>query len=81
MPERASTPAEPIRIELTADERELLRHGLRQWGDPADLSDPMAVALGFASPADFSAAAGLDDGFTLRTLWGLQRRLPVLLSP
>ena len=50
MPERASTPAEPIRIELTADERELLRHGLGQWGGPAELSDPMAVAMGVACP-------------------------------
>ena len=125
MPEGGSTASEPIRVELTDDEREVLLQGLGQWGGPAELSDPMAVAMGFASRADFSAAAGhlsalleegaalsrvewrqvllateiafvsdvvgagwewqtvtgLDDDFTLRTLRGLQRRLPALLAP
>lgn len=57
MTERGSTTAEPIRVELTDDEREVLLQGLGQWGGPADLSDPMAVAMGFASRADFSVAA------------------------
>jgi len=53
----ASDAFESIRVELTDDERELLRQGLGQLGGPADLSDPMAVATGFASKADFFTAA------------------------
>ncbi|WP_209560580.1 hypothetical protein [Frigoribacterium sp. PvP032] len=73
MTERGSTTAEPIRVELTDDEREVLLQGLGQWGGPADLSDPMAVAMGFASRADFSVAAR-----RLSALLGRPRRRSVL---
>ncbi|GAB2983417.1 hypothetical protein [Frigoribacterium salinisoli] len=36
----------------------LLRQGLGQWGGPAALTDDLAVAMGFASAADFFATAG-----------------------
>lgn len=43
---------ELIAIELSEDERELLRCGLREWGGPAHCTDALAVAMGFASVAD-----------------------------
>lgn len=38
---------------ITDDEVDLLRAGLREWGGPASLTDSMAIAIGFASTADF----------------------------
>ena len=45
--------SEPVHFELSDEERTLLWRGLGQWGGPADLTDAMAVAMGFASTADF----------------------------
>lgn len=39
--------------ELTAVERSLLRTGLNEWGGPANLTDAMAIAMGFADAADY----------------------------
>lgn len=44
-------------LELTGDERDLLRAGLREWGGPARLTDSMAVAIGFRSATDFFVQA------------------------
>ena len=45
--------SEPVHFELSDDERTLLWQGLGQWGGPADLTDAMAVAMGFTSTAGF----------------------------
>lgn len=45
--------SEPVHFELSDEERKLLWQGLGQWGGPADLTDAMAVAMGFASTAGF----------------------------
>ena len=39
--------------ELSADERDLLREGLVQWGGPASLTEALAIAMGFAGVDDF----------------------------
>ncbi|WP_067549273.1 hypothetical protein [Nocardia crassostreae] len=41
-----------VAIELSNDEREVLRHGLGEWGGPAHCSDVLAVAMGFESVMD-----------------------------
>ncbi|MFI6866573.1 hypothetical protein [Nocardia sp. NPDC050406] len=41
-----------IAIELSEDEGEVLRCGLREWGGPARCSEALAVAMGFESVAD-----------------------------
>jgi hypothetical protein len=46
-----------VHVELTDYERRVLQQGLFQWGGPASLKDPMAIAMGFASKADFFAVA------------------------
>jgi hypothetical protein len=45
-------PNELIAVELSDDERYLLRCGLVEWGGPARCTEEMAVALGFAGVAD-----------------------------
>ena len=45
--------AEPIALELTADERRLLTAGLIEWGGPARCTDAFATAMGFADIEDF----------------------------
>lgn len=45
--------SEPVHFELSDQESTLLWQGLGHWGGPADLTDAMAVAIGFASTADF----------------------------
>lgn len=37
---------------LTADEIELLRRALLEWGGPARCSDPLAIGMGFANSRD-----------------------------
>lgn len=44
-------------IDLTDEERELLRRGLLEWGGPARCTEAMAVAIGFSSVTDL-----LDEG-------------------
>lgn len=39
-------------VELTVDEREVLRSGLQEWGGPARCSEELAVAMGFADVSD-----------------------------
>lgn len=41
-----------IAVELSDDEREILRRGLGEWGGPARSTEALAVAMGFASVAD-----------------------------
>lgn len=55
---------------MTDDEIDLLRFGLREWGGPANLTDALATALGFADADDFFARsrrirACLDQGTTM----------------
>jgi hypothetical protein len=45
------------KIDLTDEERELLRRGLLEWGGPARCTEAMAVAIGFSSVTDL-----LDEG-------------------
>jgi hypothetical protein len=61
---------ELIRVELSADERELLVMGLREWGGPTRATDELARAIGFpdvnALYSDAKRiAARLDDGAEL----------------
>jgi hypothetical protein len=46
-----------VHVELTDYERRVLQQGLFQWGGPARLKDPLAIAMGFANKADFFAVA------------------------
>lgn len=41
---------------MADDELDLLRAGLREWGGPAALTDPLARVLGFAGVDDFLVA-------------------------
>jgi hypothetical protein len=43
--------AEPIHVQLTADERAVLRAGLLDWGGPARPTDAFATAMGFTDAA------------------------------
>jgi hypothetical protein len=38
----------PLAINLTQDERDLLAHGLREWGGPTRATDLVARAIGFS---------------------------------
>jgi hypothetical protein len=42
---------------LTEDGRFLLRQGLAQWGGPCDMTDALAVALGYEDATHFSEEA------------------------
>jgi hypothetical protein len=111
---------ELIAIDLTDDERGVLRAGLVEWGGPARVTQDLARAMGFLDQADlfrqcdriiteleadrpllafdwartvlateivfasdlvgsgveWSITTGLSDEDTVRTLRGLQRKLP-----
>lgn len=65
-----SDPGEPdlVALQISTDEREVLRAGLREWGGPARCTEEFAVAMGFRSVQDLfdegrrigeSLAAGL----------------------
>jgi hypothetical protein len=41
-----------ISFDLTDDERDVLRAGLREWGGPARCTNELAIAMGFASIRD-----------------------------
>ncbi|KAA8882042.1 hypothetical protein F3087_38960 [Nocardia colli] len=41
-----------VAVDLSDDEREILRRGLGEWGGPARSTEALAVAMGFASVAD-----------------------------
>jgi len=41
-----------ISIDLSPEERDLLRQGLLEWGGPARCSEEMAIAIGFRSVAE-----------------------------
>ena len=43
---------ELIEYDLTAIERDVLRHGLVEWGGPAHCTEELAVAMGFSSISD-----------------------------
>jgi hypothetical protein len=46
------SPDDVIAIDLTADERAVLRAGLVEWGGPARVTEEFAVAMGFRDQAD-----------------------------
>ena len=46
-------PDQPVTVELTEAELDLLRAGLHTWGGPVTCSEEMAVAMGFGGLADF----------------------------
>src|SRR6266550_6299637 len=48
---------ELVSIALTPDERALLMRGLSEWGGPAQCSDELAIAMGFAGVQDLSSQA------------------------
>jgi hypothetical protein len=48
----------PVQVDLTKDERRVLENGLIEWGGPADCTNEMAVAMGFAGVEDLI----FDDG-------------------
>jgi hypothetical protein len=55
--ERANMPfvesaGEPISLELTDDERAVLRAGLVEWGGPARATQELAFAMGFRDQTD-----------------------------
>lgn len=43
---------EPVQLDLTDDERAVLRAGLAEWGGPARVTQELAVAMGFRDQAD-----------------------------
>jgi|SRR5580765_5960855 len=45
---------EPIHVELSPEERSVLRAGLLDWGGPANPTDDLAVAMGFTDAASLS---------------------------
>ena len=48
---RALSPEGKVHLDLTREQRELLRHGLSEWGGPASATNALAHALGFADRA------------------------------
>ncbi|WP_396599078.1 hypothetical protein [Frigoribacterium sp. R86507] len=54
---RGRADSDLVHVELTDYERRVLKQRLFQWGGPASLKDAMAIAMGFASKADFLAVA------------------------
>ena len=53
---------DPVAIDLTDDEREVLQRGLAEWGGPARCTDALASVMGFESKADL-----LDQGERLHS--------------
>jgi hypothetical protein len=49
---------EPIKIDLTPAEQDLLVQGLHQWGGPASPTDELARAMGFQSREDLWRGKG-----------------------
>jgi hypothetical protein len=49
---------EPIKIDLTPAEQDLLVQGLAQWGGPASPTDELARAIGFRSSQDLWQGEG-----------------------
>ncbi|WP_459545822.1 hypothetical protein [Nocardia sp. X0981] len=45
-------PDDLVAIELSEDEREVLRHGLGEWGGPAHCTEALAAAMDFRSVQD-----------------------------
>jgi len=62
---------EPIAVELTDEERLVLRWGLIEWGGPARATEEMAVALGFGGVRDL-----LDVGYRIADDIEARRSLP-----
>ncbi|WP_436533946.1 hypothetical protein [Actinoplanes sp. HUAS TT8] len=46
------TADEPVMVELDEDEREVLAHGLTEWGGPARCTEALAVAMDFGGIAE-----------------------------
>ena len=49
---------EPIKVDLTPAEQDLLVQGLAQWGGPASPTDALARAIGFQSSVDLWQGKG-----------------------
>ncbi len=45
---------DPLAVDLTEDERQVLRNGITEWGGPADCTEEFARAMGFDGLADFN---------------------------
>ncbi|WP_091100448.1 hypothetical protein [Micromonospora citrea] len=60
-----------VAVDLTSDERFLLRRGLAEWGGPAHATDDLARAMGFQDQAD------LHHGEGRRLIAALDRREPL----
>jgi hypothetical protein len=60
---------EPINVDLTPAEQDLLVQGLVQWGGPASPTDALARAIGFQGSADLCQGEGrsLRDALRLGT--------------
>jgi hypothetical protein len=43
---------DPVAIDLTDDEREVLQRGLAEWGGPTGCTDALASVMGFRDKAD-----------------------------
>ena len=56
--------AEPVHVQLNAEERAVLRAGLLDWGGPARPTDALAVAMGFT-----------DAGALPREAWALWKQI------
>ncbi|WP_297627024.1 hypothetical protein [Nocardia sp.] len=72
-----------IEIDLSDDERDVLRCGLSEWGGPARCSDALAVAMGVQSQKQgrSRAAAMRGIGVTLPIDLPHRRESAVLWSP
>jgi hypothetical protein len=47
-----------VAVDLTADERYVLRRGLGEWGGPAHATEEMARAMGFLGVRDLLSGDG-----------------------
>jgi hypothetical protein len=64
---------EPSHVELTAEERKVLRSGLLMWGGPARMTDHIARCLWFGTAAEFDAErnrlmSAIEEGVALMPL-------------
>jgi hypothetical protein len=62
-----------ISFDLTDDERDVLRHGLMEWGGPARCTEELAIGMGFVSVLDL-----LTDGERIRAAIAVHAPLPVV---
>ncbi|WP_374539553.1 hypothetical protein, partial [Micromonospora aurantiaca (nom. illeg.)] len=50
--------ADVVTVDLTSDQRFLLRRGLAEWGGPAHSTDELARVMGFQDRADLYHGEG-----------------------